>query len=632
MEGNFQSLRSMWNTKVQEEQKLLKPKTVIYRSQSELVQKASSTKNERRSIMIADETVSHKKELTVTFDDQKISDLKAIEKLSSVDESEDTIPLLPPPPPSIVFKGQAQSISIMKQSVSKMFNFDKKKTHFNNLKTNGIRHWHIARHVFRSGLIFSPTRRASDSILPLLIRTHIAQYQSRTASLDSIFTPTPLENLIDYLTYDNDNKQMNIPEKKVPVKRMISDTGACIERNKLNDTIAQYEVLMRHLKNYDKFMATYPVPPSSSSPKRKSIDTEDIRNKNGGDDDDNIQQISTATSSIRSRQTQSLARNVGRTFTDFIMNDLLLLPVSKTSSDEPRRLSTIHAASQTDLIELIPKEAEEEEEIKQVVDELNTIIKNIEDENEEEEKGKEAEVEEEEEEKPEEVPLTANSEINVVIVNSSEMQVAEQEVAVKIQQNGEKSLIQRLFEGKKTAYTPDDIQMETTRIPEELMNTFEIAKRKCFFNTERVLYATKMIKIDRRGYKQHVRIFCITTERLYIITKKDPYPKEAVLFKDVLGISCTPRNDGFICLHTRETREDRGDWIFLVDHPCECITQIFTALGRNDNNDHYLKIKTEFKHTRRSLATVPDDCSIASRSADTFHIEFENYEVLAIVR
>ncbi|CAF4439707.1 unnamed protein product, partial [Adineta steineri] len=92
---------------------------------------------------------------------------------------------------------------------------------------------------------------------------------------------------------------------------------------------------------------------------------------------------------------------------------------------------------------------------------------------------------------------------------------------------------------------------------EELMNTFEIAKRKCFFNTERVLYATKMIKIDRRGYKQHVRIFCITTERLYIITKKDPYPKEAVLFKDVLGISCTPRNDGFICLHTRETREDR---------------------------------------------------------------------------
>lgn len=66
-----------------------------------------------------------------------------------------------------------------------------------------------------------------------------------------------------------------------------------------------------------------------------------------------------------------------------------------------------------------------------------------------------------------------------------------------------------------------------------------------------------MMKIDRRGYKQHVRILCLTNERLYIITKKNAYPKEAVLFKDILGIDVTPRKDGFICVHTRETREDR---------------------------------------------------------------------------
>jgi hypothetical protein len=70
-------------------------------------------------------------------------------------------------------------------------------------------------------------------------------------------------------------------------------------------------------------------------------------------------------------------------------------------------------------------------------------------------------------------------------------------------------------------------------------------------------YATKMIKIDRRGYKQHVRLLCLTSQRLYIITKKNPYPKEAVLFQDILGISVTPRKDGFICVHTRETRDDR---------------------------------------------------------------------------
>lgn len=66
-----------------------------------------------------------------------------------------------------------------------------------------------------------------------------------------------------------------------------------------------------------------------------------------------------------------------------------------------------------------------------------------------------------------------------------------------------------------------------------------------------------MIKIDRRGYKQHVRLLCITTERIYNITKKDSYAKELVLFKDVAGVTCSPRKDGFICLHTKETREDR---------------------------------------------------------------------------
>ncbi len=66
-----------------------------------------------------------------------------------------------------------------------------------------------------------------------------------------------------------------------------------------------------------------------------------------------------------------------------------------------------------------------------------------------------------------------------------------------------------------------------------------------------------MMKVDRRGYKQHVRILCITNERVYIITKKDPYPKEAVPFKDILGVSCTPCKDGFVCIHTRETRDDR---------------------------------------------------------------------------
>lgn len=66
-----------------------------------------------------------------------------------------------------------------------------------------------------------------------------------------------------------------------------------------------------------------------------------------------------------------------------------------------------------------------------------------------------------------------------------------------------------------------------------------------------------MIKISRRGYTQHVRMLCITTERVYNLTKRDSYPKESLLYAEILGITCTPYKDGFMCIHTKETHEDR---------------------------------------------------------------------------
>ena len=138
---------------------------------------------------------------------------KPIEQSPSINDTDDSLPL-PPPPPSIVFKGQVQSVITLKQSVAKMSDFDKKKTRFANRKKNGIHHWHIARHVFRSGLIFGPSRRASDSIIPLLMKTHIAQHRSRTDSLDSIHTQTPFESLIDYLTYNNNNNNRDNMKKR----------------------------------------------------------------------------------------------------------------------------------------------------------------------------------------------------------------------------------------------------------------------------------------------------------------------------------------------------------------------------------------------------------------------------------
>jgi hypothetical protein len=81
------------------------------------------------------------------------------------------------------------------------------------------------------------------------------------------------------------------------------------------------------------------------------------------------------------------------------MNDLLLSPSSKASSNEQKRLSTSHAASQTDLTELI-------EETTEVLNELDIVIKNTE----------------------EKVSLTPNSEINVIVVNPP---VIQKEVKVR---------------------------------------------------------------------------------------------------------------------------------------------------------------------------------------------------------
>jgi hypothetical protein len=310
-------------------------------------------------------------------------DFQSLEPSLSVDDFED----LPPPPASIVFKQQAQSIATLKQSVTKIFDLEKKKPAFPDGKTNGIRHWHIARHVFRSGLIFGPSRRASDSIIPLLMKTHIAQSRSRTDSLDSNNTETPFQSLIDYIKQNNNDQYLNVNKEKTLIKRTISDTSACIQRNKLDDTIAQYEAIMRHLKNYDKFMATHPQPP----PVRK---LSDIQEKD-------VETLSQKPS-IRNRQTQSLARSVGRTFTEFVMNDLLA-----SQSNEPRRLSTVHAASQTDLNELIKTiDAIPIEDTKAVLEILDTAINNL----------------------VQELPITPNDEVNVIIVNPAVEQEVKKEV------------------------------------------------------------------------------------------------------------------------------------------------------------------------------------------------------------
>jgi hypothetical protein len=34
----------------------------------------------------------------------------------------------------------------------------------------------------------------------------------------------------------------------------------------------------------------------------------------------------------------------------------------------------------------------------------------------------------------------------------------------------------------------------------------------------------------------------------------------------------------------------QGDWLLIVEEPCEFVTQLFVALGRADNSDDFLRI------------------------------------------
>lgn len=302
--------------------------------------------------------------MSVRFIELSLFLLILLSEATQEDEIEDSFSSLPPPPSSIVFKQQAQSIITIKQTITKIFN---EKNIPTKRKSSGNRHWHIARHVFRSGLIFAPTRRASDSIVPLLMKTHIAQNRSSIETFDMTPTNTPFENLIDYIGrhHHHDRNLQELSTEKSSLQRTISDASACIQRNKLEETIGQYEAIMRHLKNYDQFMADYPQPIPSKSMEEKN--------------------------SNHVRQTQSLARNSGRTFTEFVMNDLLTSP-----SNESRQTSVVHMPSQTDFDQLIKKiDSIPMEDTKTALNELDQAINSV----------------------IQEPPITPNCEVNVIIVN-----------------------------------------------------------------------------------------------------------------------------------------------------------------------------------------------------------------------
>ena len=288
---------------------------------------------------------------------------ETVDKMPSIEEF--STRLDPLPPPKLLFQYQAQSVATIKQTLNKMNVSKRNLIPHIQLSNSGAHHWHIAKHVFRSGLIFNRTRRASDSILPLLIKTHQASGRSRADSIVSTLSQTPFESLINYITLNkaDENDPSTIPMR---TKRSTSDVSNCIRRNQLDDSIFQYESILRHLKNYEQFMSSHPR--SSIGPSISSKTGEQSLESDLNVTLHEAEAKFLAKTSIPNRQTQSLSRNVGRTFSEFIINDLFSSTLALSSpSSKGQRCSLSHASSQTD-------SSEATEEIKDQAKELTEII------------------------------------------------------------------------------------------------------------------------------------------------------------------------------------------------------------------------------------------------------------------
>ncbi|CAF1372705.1 unnamed protein product [Adineta ricciae] len=602
-DGDFKTIRNMWSFKAQEQNKLsglpAKPSRAWCR------QEKKETSSSKANVPIVKITNDMAREEPP---DYVISPSEP--ELPSIDD--DFLLSIPLPPPPIMFRHHAQMVATLKGSIKKMTPEEKKNVLTKIRKITGLHRWNITRHVFCSGLALNLNRRSSDSIIPLLIRTHRAKHLSRTDSSESICSEKPFEKLVDYLSYDREEKETRSKQAK-QIKRSNSDAVDCMQRNRLDEMITQYTLILKHLKNYDLFISQHPATSSDQAVQRgNSLDNE-LSSPLDATKDELFKKTMPS-----HRQTQSLSRDFGRTFANFVMNDLRYNQTAKSIAEERKCSEFSHVLCQTEDIHPSGELEERSADLNEVTQSPELVETN---------------------------PVSNDEEANQVLNELDKVleyqspspptiddsSVVAQPPTSRSTAQTDKPLMQYLFEGKKTAYHPDHLTMKSVRLPDQMLPVFDVAKKKCFFDTEKPLYTTIVQKIQRRSSSLHLRIFCVTTERIYYITKKNPYPKEVLLFRQILGITCSPYKDGFVCIHSKESHGDRGDWLMLTDYPCELVTRIFMAIGRKSNADHFLKFQTNFTYCRRfSGEAASSDCPVEIRLAPVFSLKRTNFDILII--
>lgn len=143
-----------------------------------------------------------------------------------------------------------------------------------------------------------------------------------------------------------------------------------------------------------------------------------------------------------------------------------------------------------------------------------------------------------------------------------------------------KVLAESVFKNRKSSY-PESIRhwFNDERLPKEhaiqIQNFVQTS-----LNSERLRYATTVVKYDRHGYKPRERFFLLSDAAIYLLDGKT-YKQKHRLPLDKIDFCITSLRDNMIIVRIPiELKNDKGDLILEVPHIIECCVWIIDVTGQ----------------------------------------------------
>ncbi|KAG5865167.1 hypothetical protein JTB14_014249 [Gonioctena quinquepunctata] len=138
-----------------------------------------------------------------------------------------------------------------------------------------------------------------------------------------------------------------------------------------------------------------------------------------------------------------------------------------------------------------------------------------------------------------------------------------------------KVLAEKILKGKKNNYEESiPNKFLTDRVPETSYALKEMYVSQ--LNGDKEVYATKVIKYDRHGYKPRERIMIISQKHLHLLECKSSLKQKHCLPLKELSFTVTPGKDKLLLVQIPEDliKKDKGDLILEVPNIIEAVTMI----------------------------------------------------------